>query len=166
MLAEIGALYGEKWVNAPHNLTAHGRMGRKIGALPSGRLAGKALADGSVSPCQGVDVKGPTAVINSCSKIDQSHLVATLLNMKFQASTLKTREDRRKLLALIKTYFDGGGKHIQFNTVDRETLIDAKIHPDLHRNLIVRVAGYSAFFTELLPNMQDEIIARTEHSLA
>jgi pyruvate-formate lyase len=85
--------------------------------------------------------------------------------MKFQPSILKTKDDQRKLLALIKTYFDEGGKHIQFNTVDRETLIDAQLHPEHHRNLIVRVSGYSAFFTELLPSMQDEIIARTEHSL-
>ena len=85
--------------------------------------------------------------------------------MKFQATTLKTQGDRKKLLALIKTYFDGGGKHIQFNTVDRATLLDAQIHPELHRNLIVRVSGYSAFFTELSHGMQDEIIARTEHSL-
>jgi len=111
-------------------------------------------------------VKGPTAVLNSCSKIDQSRLVATLLNMKFQPSLLKTKEDQRKLFALIKTYFNGGGKHVQFNIVDRETLLDAQLHPERHRNLIVRVSGYSAFFTELLPAMQNEIIARTEHRLS
>jgi formate C-acetyltransferase len=85
--------------------------------------------------------------------------------MKFQTSTLKNRDDRKKLLALIKTYFQEGGKHIQFNTVDRATLLDAQVHPELHRNLIVRVAGYSAFFTELSRGIQDEIIARTEHRL-
>ena len=86
--------------------------------------------------------------------------------MKFPAPTFKTKADRQKLFALIKTYFDNGGKHIQFNTVDREILLDAQRHPELHRNLIVRVSGYSAFFTELSPGMQEEIIARTEHSLA
>jgi formate C-acetyltransferase len=79
---------------------------------------------------------------------------------------LKTKDDQRKLFALIKTYFNEGGKHIQFNIVDRETLLDAQLHPERHRNLIVRVSGYSAFFTELLPAMQNEIIARTEHRLA
>ena len=78
---------------------------------------------------------------------------------------LKTKDDRKKLLALIKTYFDNGGKHIQFNTVDRATLLDAQEHPERHRSLIVRVAGYSAFFAELSRGMQDEIIARSEHSL-
>jgi pyruvate formate-lyase/glycerol dehydratase family glycyl radical enzyme len=165
MVLQLDAGYGTKYLPCAYSVGGHVPAGRKTGALPSGRLAGKSLADGSVSPCQGVDVKGPTAVLNSCSKIDQSRLVATLLNMKFQPSILKTKDDQRKLLALIKTYFDEGGKHIQFNTVDRETLIDAQLHPEHHRNLIVRVSGYSAFFTELLPSMQDEIIARTEHSL-
>jgi len=86
--------------------------------------------------------------------------------MKFQASVFKTREDRKKLLALIKAYFDMGGKHVQFNTVDRKTLLDAQAHPELHRNLIVRVAGYSAYFIELSRGMQDKIIARTEHGSA
>lgn len=166
MVSELDAGYGTKYLPCAYSVGGHVPAGRRTGALPSGRLAGKSLADGSVSPCQGVDFKGPTAVLNSCSKIDQRELVATLLNLKFQTSTLKTTDDRRKLLALIKTYFDNGGKHIQFNTVDRETLLDAQVHPERHRNLIVRVAGYSAFFTELSSDMQDEIIARTEHSMA
>lgn len=166
MVSELEAGYGTKYLPCAYSVGGHVPAGRKTGALPSGRLAGKPLADGSVSPCQGADVKGPTAVLNSCSKIDQSRLVATLLNMKFQPSILKTKDDQRKLLALIKTYFGEGGKHIQFNTVDRKTLLDAQLHPERHRNLIVRVAGYSAFFTELSPAMQNEIIARTEHGLA
>jgi formate C-acetyltransferase len=148
-----------------YSVGGHVPAGARTGALPGGRLAGTPLADGSVSPSQGADAKGPTAVINSCSKIDQSRILCTLLNMKFQPATLKTKEDRQKLLALIKTYFDNGGKHIQFNTVDRATLLDAQQHPERHRNLIVRVAGYSAFFAELSRGMQDEIIARSEHSL-
>jgi len=165
MATELDAAYGSKYLACAYSVGGHVPAGERTGALPSGRLAGRPLADGSVSPSQGADTKGPTAVINSCSKIDQSHILGTLLNMKFQATTLKTKEDRKKLLALIKTYFDGGGKHIQFNTVDRATLLDAQIHPELHRNLIVRVSGYSAFFTELSHGIQDEIIARTEHSL-
>ena len=117
-----------------------------------------------MSPSQGVDVKGPTAVFNSCGKIDQVHLVATLLNLKFQAATFKTEDDRHKLLALIKAYFEMSGKHVQFNTVDRKTLQDAQIHPENHRNLIVRVAGYSAYFVDLAKGQQDDIIRRTEQS--
>jgi len=166
MVTELDAGFGDKYLACAYSVGGHVPAGERTGALPSGRLAGKSLADGSVSPAQGADTNGPTAVINSCSKIDQSHILGTLLNMKFPANTFKTQEDRKKLLALIQTYFDGGGKHIQFNTVDRATLLDAREHPELHRNLIVRVSGYSAFFTELSPVMQDEIIARTEHSLA
>jgi formate C-acetyltransferase len=123
------------------------------------------LADGGVSPAQGVDMKGPTAVINSAGKIDQYPILGNLLNMKFQPAMLKTTEDLEKLLSLIKTYFDYGGKHIQFNVVDRETLIDAQVHPERHRNLLVRVAGYSALFIELDRGVQDEVILRTTHEL-
>jgi len=162
-VTKLGAGYGGRYLACAYSVGGHVPAGAKTGALPNGRLAGKALADGSVSPSQGADIKGPTAVINSCIRIDQSQLVATLLNLKFQASLFKTPEDLEKLSALIKTCFEGGGKHIQFNTVDRETLRNAQAHPENHRNLIVRVAGYSAFFTELSKGMQDEIIARTEH---
>lgn len=167
MVREKGfeAGYGTKYLPCAYSVAGHVAAGAKTGALPSGRRAGKSLADGSVSPCQGADFKGPTAVINSCGKIDQGKLVATLLNMKFQAFVLKTPEDKKKLFALIKTYFDFGGKHIQFNVVDKKTLLDAQAHPERYRNLIVRVAGYSAFFTELSREVQNEIIARTEHSL-
>jgi len=116
-----------------------------------------------VSPCHGVDVKGPTAVINSASRIDQLPIEGTLFNMKFQPSILKSEDDLRKLLALIRTYADNGGKHVQFNVVDRDTLLDAQVHPEHHRNLLVRVAGYSALFVELDRGVQDEIIARTTH---
>ena len=133
--------------------------------MPSGRLAWTALADGGVSPCQGADAKGPTAVINSAGKIDQVSLKGNVFNMKFHPSALRTREDQEKLAALIKTYFEYGGTHIQFNVVDRATLLEAQAHPELHRNLIVRVAGYSALFTELDRGMQDEIIKRTEHAI-
>jgi formate C-acetyltransferase len=165
MIRDLDAGYGTKYLPCAYSVGGHVPAGKKTGALPDGRLAGTALADGSVSPCQGSDVNGPTAVINSCLKIDQSLLVATLLNMKFQPSTLKTKEDKIKLLSLIKTYFNEGGKHIQINTVERKTLEDAQVHPQSHRNLLVRVAGYSAFFVELSHGMQDEIIERTDHGL-
>jgi pyruvate-formate lyase len=115
-----------------------------------------------VSPCQGADANGPTAVINSAGKIDQVPLFGTLLNMKFHPSAMKTEEDLKKIATLIKTYFDYGGKHAQFNVVDSKTLKEAQREPERYRNLMVRVAGYSAYFTELSSNVQDEIIMRTE----
>lgn len=162
MVSEIDGPYGVKQLPAPYSVSVHGAAGKRVGALPSGRLAGQTLADGSVSPCQGADVNGPTAVINSAGKIDQVPLFGTLLNMKFHPSAMKTDEDLKKIYTLIKTYFDYGGKHAQFNVVDSKTLKEAQKHPERHRNLMVRVAGYSAYFTELSSNVQDEIIQRTE----
>ncbi|OHE22830.1 MAG: hypothetical protein A2X92_04040 [Syntrophus sp. GWC2_56_31] len=162
MVSEIDGPYGVKQLPAPYSISVHGAAGKRIGALPSGRLAGQPLADGSVSPCQGADMNGPTAVINSAGKIDQVPLFGTLLNMKFHPSAMKTDEDLKKVYTLIKTYFDYGGKHAQFNVVDSKTLKEAQKQPERHRNLMVRVAGYSAYFTELGPNVQDEIIMRTE----
>jgi len=105
-------------------------------------------------------------VIKSASKIDQDPFQATLLNMKFHPTALKTEEDMRKLAFLISTYFEQGGKHVQFNVVDRATLMAAKREPEKHRGLIVRVAGYSAYFVKLTPPIQDEIISRTEQQKA
>jgi len=165
VVSSLDAPYGHKYLSCAYSVSGHLPAGKRVMALPSGRLAGTSLADGSVSPCQGVDFKGPTAIINSAGKVDQSSLFTTLLNIKFQPATLKTRDDLKKLVALIKTYFDYGGMHIQFNVVDRETLLDAQVHPERHRNLMVRVAGYSALFVELNRAVQDEIIHRTSHAL-
>jgi len=165
MVAEMDASFGLKYLPCAYSVSLHHSYGARVGALPSGRLAWKSLADGSMSPAQGCDTQGPTAVINSAGKIDQYPILATLLNIKFQPATLKTQDDMRKLIALIKTYFDYGGRHIQFNVVDKETLLDAQVHPELHRDLIVRVAGYSAYFIELDRGVQDEVIQRTEHAL-
>jgi pyruvate-formate lyase len=147
------------------SITAHGPGGALTGATPDGRYAGEVLADGTMSPMRGMDLNGPTAIIKSALKIDQDPYQATLLNMKFHPSALKSTEDLLKLSYLIKTYFDLGGKHIQFNIVDRDTLLDAQLHPENHRDLIVRVAGYSAYFVHLGKNVQDEIIGRAEHEL-
>lgn len=163
MIAQVDASYGRKYLPCAYSVTAHHAYGSRVGALPSGRLAWKSLADGSMSPAQGCDTNGPTAVIKSAGKIDQYPILATLLNIKFHPTALRTRDDMTKLLALVKTYFDYGGKHIQFNVVDKQTLLDAQVHPELHRDLIVRVAGYSAYFTELDRGVQDEIIERSEH---
>jgi pyruvate formate-lyase/glycerol dehydratase family glycyl radical enzyme len=165
MVAEMDASYGEKYLPCAYSVSLHHSYGARVGALPSGRLARRSLADGSMSPAQGCDSQGPTAVINSAGKIDQYPILATLLNIKFQPTILKTRDDLKKLIALIKTYFDYGGRHIQFNVVDQKTLLDAQVHPELHRNLIVRVAGYSAYFIELDRGVQDEIIKRTAHAM-
>ena len=148
------------------SISAQWPGGAQTGATPDGRYAGMSLADGGMSPVQGMDVHGPTAVIKSASKINQDAFQATLLNMKFHPSALAGEEDMRKLAFLIGTYFELGGNHIQFNIVNRETLIDAQKHPERHRDLIVRVAGYSAYFVNLGKVMQDEIIARTEHQIA
>ncbi|MCU6760852.1 4-hydroxyphenylacetate decarboxylase large subunit [uncultured Roseburia sp.] len=158
--------YGVQYEVAPHSIAFHANMGLKVGALPSGRKAALSLADGAVSPNQGSDVNGPSAVVNSAGRIDHTRIFGTLFNMKFMPAALATTEDRKKLLALIKTYFGTyGGKHIQFNVVDRDVLIDAKAHPENHRDLIVRIAGYSALWCELNESIQDELIARTENTL-
>ena len=147
------------------SITAHVPAGSYTGATPDGRRSGETLADGTMSAAQGRDVSGPTALIRSAMAIDQVPFQSTLLNVKFHPSALETIEDMKKLAALMKTYFANGGKHVQFNVVNRETLITAQQHPEQHRDLIVRVAGYSAYFVTLGKPVQDEIIQRTEHAV-
>ena len=98
-------------------------------------------------------------------RVDQDPYQGTLMNMKFHPSAMKTEEDLKKLASMIKIFLTHGGKHIQFNVVDREEMEDAKVHPDDHSELVVRVAGYSAYFTRLTPAIQDEVIERMEHDL-
>ncbi|MEM3580267.1 MAG: pyruvate formate lyase family protein, partial [Candidatus Bathyarchaeia archaeon] len=155
---------GAPFIPAAISITSQWAGGAITGATPDGRLAGEVLADGGSSPMRGRDVNGPTAVIKSASKINQSRFQSVLMNMKFHPSALSSTEDLRKLAFLIKTYFNLGGKHVQFNVVSKETLIDAQKHPENYRDLIVRVAGYSAYFVELSKSIQDEVIKRTEHS--
>jgi formate C-acetyltransferase len=145
------------------SITAHAPAGSYTGATPDGRYAGETLADGTMSAAQGRDTNGPTALIRSAMTIDQIPFQSTLLNVKFHPSALESTEDLKKLSALIKTYFEFGGKHIQFNVVKREMLVEAQEHPEKHRDLIVRVAGYSAYFVLLGKAVQDEIIQRTEY---
>ena len=165
-LAQIDGCYGTKYVQSPHSLAGHGAFGRAVGALPSGRRAGVALADGNASPCQGMDKKGITAVLKSAGKLDQLPMQGCLLNQKIHPSALKAKDDFKKFVSLIKTYLiDYGGKHIQFNVISREILLDAKAHPENYRSLVIRVAGYSALWIELDSVIQDEIIARTEQTL-
>ncbi|HEY86877.1 MAG TPA: hypothetical protein G4O06_02435, partial [Dehalococcoidia bacterium] len=141
----------------------HGPLGEKTGALPNGRKAGIPLTDGSVSSSPSSDKNGPTALMKSASRaIDTVKYFSSLLNMKFHPSPLSTADGLKKLIALIKTYLELGGHHVQFNVVSTETLRDAQIHPENYNNLIIRVAGFSAYFIHLDPVIQNEIISRTE----
>ena len=114
---------------------------------------------------QGCDHCGPIAVMNSARRVDQDPFQATLLNMKFDPGNLQTEEDQMKFAQLIRTYLSNGGKHVQFNIVTQETLIDAHEHPDDHRDLLIRIAGYSAYFVQLNNEMQTEVINRNVQKL-
>jgi pyruvate-formate lyase len=142
--------------------TVHVYFGSVTGATPDGRRAWTPLSEG-VSPVQGADHKGPTAVLRSVAKMDHLRTGGTLLNQKFTPQVLESDEGLDKLVQLIRTYFRLDGHHIQFNVVDAATLRLAQQHPEQYRSLIVRVAGYSDFFCDLSKTLQDEIIARTEH---
>jgi pyruvate formate-lyase/glycerol dehydratase family glycyl radical enzyme len=139
--------------------------GAIIGATPDGRFASTTLADGTASPAQGRDTHGPTAMLRSAAKIDQAQCASTLLNVKLHPSSLTTREDLKKLGSLIKAYSSMGGKWIQFNVVGNEQLLDAQKFPEKHRDLIVRVAGYSAYFVDLGKGVQDDVVRRMEVSI-
>ncbi len=143
--------------------TSHVYFGSVVGATPDGRLAGQPLSEG-ISPVQGADRNGPTSVIKSAAKIDHIRTGGTLLNQKFTPQILETEDGINKLTQLIRGYFRMDGHHIQFNVVTAETLRKAKADPDAYKDLIVRVAGYSDYFVDLTPELQDEIIRRTEQA--
>ena len=142
--------------------TSHVYFGSVTGATPDGRLAGLPVSEG-ISPVQGADVNGPTAVLKSAAKIDHLRTGGTLLNQKFSPQIFEGEESINKIVSLIRSYFKMDGHHIQFNVVDAETLREAQKHPENYRDLIVRVAGYSDYFVDLTPELQEEIIKRTEH---
>lgn len=144
--------------------TTHIWFGFLTGATPDGRLANTPLSEG-ISPVQGMDREGPTAIMRSMSRLDHPRCCGTLLNMKFHPTALSGRDGLRKFAHLIRTYFSLGGHHVQFNIVSTETLRAAQEKPDEYRNLIVRVAGYSDYFTRLSRDTQEEIISRTEQML-
>ncbi len=142
-------------------VSANVPLGAQTGATPDGRLANTPIADG-VGPAAGRDTHGPTSAVNSVAKLD--HAIAsngTLFNQKFHPSALSGMEGLQKFVALIRGFFDQKGMHMQFNVVSRETLLDAQAHPENYKNLVVRVAGYSAHFTTLSRSLQDDIINRT-----
>ena len=143
--------------------TCHVYFGKVTGATPDGRTAWKVLSEG-ISPVQGADTNGPTAVIRSAAKIDHIKTGGTLLNQKFTPSLLSTEEGCNNLVHLIRAYFRMDGHHIQFNVVDADTLREAQKHPEDYRDLIVRVAGYSDYFNDLGEDLQNEIICRTEQT--
>jgi formate C-acetyltransferase len=142
--------------------TVHVYFGSLTGATPDGRKSSEPLSEG-VSPVQGADTNGPTAVIKSVSKIDHLRTGGTLLNQKFSPHLLSTEQGMDNLLHLVRTHFRLDSHHIQFNVIDAETLREAQKNPEKFRDLIVRVAGYSDYFVDLTPELQNEIIKRTEH---
>ncbi len=155
---------GGKYQAGLYPVSANVPLGHQTGATPDGRLANMPVADG-VGPASGRDVKGPTSAANSVAKLD--HAIAsngTLYNQKFHPSALKGNDGLMKFVAYIRAFFDQKGMHMQFNVVSRETLLDAQKHPENYKNLVVRVAGYSALFTTLSKSLQDDIINRTEQA--
>lgn len=143
--------------------TCHVYFGSMTGATPDGRLAREPHSDG-ISPSHGADRKGPTAVIRSAARLDHARTGGTLLNQKFTPKLVEGDEGIDNMAHLVRSYFKLDGHHIQFNVVTAETLRDAQAHPEQHRDLIVRVAGYSDYFCDLSLPLQEEIIARTEHT--
>jgi formate C-acetyltransferase len=143
--------------------TCHVYFGSVTGATPDGRRAWEPHSDG-ISPVQGADRLGPTAVARSAARMDHARTGGTLLNQKFTPQLLEGEEGLRRLAQLVRGYFRLGGHHMQFNVVTAETLRDAQAHPEKHRDLIVRVAGYSDYFCDLTTALQNEIIARTEQT--
>lgn len=147
-----------------YTVSAHVPMGKNVAATPDGRRATEPLADGGMSAVYGRDVSGPTALLQSVSHVkslDASN--GTLLNMKFLPRTFRNREERQKFVALLRAFAGLGIHHVQFNVVDHRTLIRAREKPEEYRNLTIRVAGYTAYFVELAPDLQEEIIARTAY---
>ena len=165
MCMSLPCVYGDSLKPNAISISAHQPGGALTGATADGRKSGEILADASLSPDHGQDVNGPLAVFNSAMRVSQDAYQGTLMNMKFHPSNMKTEDDLKKLSAMIKVYLTNGGKHIQFNIVDRAEMEDAKVNPDDHPELVVRVAGYSAYFTRLPGSIQDEVIERMVHDL-
>ena len=155
---------GCRYYAGTSSISANVPNGAVVPATPDGRKAYTPVAEGS-SPSSGTDTRGPTAVFKSVSKLPTERIMGgVLLNQKLSPATIRTPDDKRKLISVIRTFFEElKGWHVQYNIVSRDTLLAAKRNPEAYRDLVVRVAGYSAFFTTLSPDTQDDIIARTEH---
>ncbi len=149
------------WVPGFYSMTTHRPFGARMPALPSGRNRGQSLADG-ISPCDGTDILGPTASLNSVTNADHTLIANGVnLNIKFDSKTLAGDAGASILEALVTAYFDKGGMQVQVNVLDPQVLLEARKDPEMYRNLLVRISGYSAYFVDLTPEMQDEIIQRT-----
>ena len=157
---------GGQFTPGSYTVSAHVPLGSVVGATPDGRYAGEQLADGGLSPMLGQDMQGPTAVLKSVSKLDNTLLSnGTLLNVKFTPATLEGEAGLRKLADFLRAFTQLKLQHIQFNVVNADTLREAQQRPQDFAGLVVRVAGYSAFFVELSKEIQDDIIRRTAHQL-
>lgn len=156
---------GGQYIPGIYSMTCHIGFGRVTGALPNGRLAGRRLSNG-LSSADGADRSGPTALLRSAAALDSSQWAnCCALNVKFDQSLVRGRAGGAAMGALFKTYFEQGGMQLQVNILDAETLLAARADPAAHPGIVVRVAGYCAYFNELQPDVQDEIIARTVHGL-
>jgi pyruvate-formate lyase len=149
-----------------YTVSAHVPMGKNVGASPDGRFSESPLADGGVSPMYGQDINGPTAVLKSVSKLSSSFASnGTLLNLKFLPSFFTNPKDRKKFNQFLRTFIELKIHHVQFNVVNKQDLIEAQKNPEAYRNLTIRVAGYTAYFTELAEDLQNEIMQRTSHEI-
>ncbi|MBI2859788.1 MAG: hypothetical protein HYX90_12030 [Chloroflexi bacterium] len=157
--------FGGPYCNTRDGLSWHYFGGKGVGALPNGRRSAEPLNDGSLSPMRGMDKKGVTGVLRSALVAGFEECTAAVLNQKFPTTLMQSTQSMEKLVDLTKTFLTSGGSHIQYNMLDRQTLLDAKKHPELYKDLVVRVAGYSAYWVHLTPEIQDDVISRTEQAL-
>ena len=156
---------GGRWIPGFYSMTCHIAFGRYVGALPDGRRAGERLSNG-LAPVDGAERRGPTAVLRSAAALDSRHWSnCYALNLKFDSNSVSGSAGRRGLASLVETFCEQGGMQVQINVLDAKTLTEAKANPGSHPGLVVRVAGYCAYFDDLRPEVQDEIIARTAHGL-
>jgi formate C-acetyltransferase len=162
-LAKVKGIAGMLSTAAASVVTANVPLGYHVGALPDGRKSGEPLSEGGISPYQGRNVSGPTATMKSVAKLDHIKLTGgSVLNMRFNPGLLKDEPNMRKFVSLIRTFCETGGFLVQFNITDTETLRAAQKEPERYRDLLVRVATYSAYFVDLSPELQNDIIARIE----
>jgi pyruvate-formate lyase len=157
--------FGWKYGVNRNGLAWHYAGSHGVGALPNGRRRGEPLCDGSISPMRGMDTKGPTAVANSVIKADFKEAAVAILNQKFPQSFAKNKDSLEKIALFTETLLGSGATHIQYNFIDKQVLLEAQKHPEQYKDLIVRVAGYSAYFINLTREVQDDIINRTEQAL-
>jgi len=165
-LAGYTNVRGGRYHTGMYTVSAHVPMGQNVGASPDGRKAATPLADGGLSPVYGRDMAGPTAVLQSVSRMSNEYTSnGGLLNLKFLPEFFDTETNVDKFAQFLRAFVELEVPHVQFNVVRREDLIAAKANPEQYRSLTIRVAGYTAYFTELSGDLQDEIIARTTHDM-